>query len=174
MILISTWEWTATLNREPLHKWKMACSGWGQELSVSPAFSLLTAGTPGWHNSWPWYQEPGALLTSLSSSAGRTSWHPCPGRSSRREPCPLACRTAQYLGQDCPDKIQVIKREFWGQITTYIYCRLQAQWQVYRQCPSLNWTKLVSLRQAGLRRKYCNPTQGSCIDPLLFKFGIVR
>ena len=25
---------------------------------------------------------------------------------------------------------------------------------------------MVSLRQAGLRRKYCNPTQGSCIDPI--------
>ena len=33
-------------------------------------------------------------------------------------------------------------------------------------CEELNWTKGVSLRQAGLRRKYCNPTQGSCIDPL--------
>ena len=33
-------------------------------------------------------------------------------------------------------------------------------------CVELNWTKWISLRQAGLRRKYCNPTQGSCIDPI--------
>ena len=31
---------------------------------------------------------------------------------------------------------------------------------------TLNWTKGISLRQTGLRRKYCNPTQGSCIDPI--------